>query len=55
LQQQQQQQRRPRLDGVKTHKAWLAKQAAGVANTDTHAGERKRGPDTFRLFSQDGK
>jgi hypothetical protein len=28
----------PRLDGVQTHKAWLAKQAAGVANTDTHAG-----------------
>lgn len=34
---QQQQSPRPRLDGVKTHKAWLAKQAAGAANTDTHA------------------
>lgn len=33
------QRQRPRLDGVRTHKAWLAKQAAGKANTDTHAGK----------------
>jgi hypothetical protein len=32
------QQQRPKLDGVQTHKDWLAKQARGEANTDTHAG-----------------
>jgi hypothetical protein len=29
---------RPPLNGVKTHKAWLAKQAAGLASNNTHTG-----------------
>jgi predicted transcriptional regulator len=38
------QQQRPKLDGVQTHKDWLAKQARGEANTDTHTGQWCRQP-----------
>jgi hypothetical protein len=40
---------RPPIDGVKTHKAWLARQAVGQTTNDTHAGVLRAGAAAMRL------